>query len=187
MEGDVSSASYFFLAAVLCGGRVRVLNINPSTRQGDIGVLAIMESLGCTVTRGDRWIDVEGNPLQSGDLAIDMGHLPDMVPTIAILAAFRKGRTQITNAAHLRLKESNRIESVLTELRRIGCTAEETADGMIIEGGSTLNGAEIETYNDHRIAMSFAIAGLVVPGMAIKNPHCVAKSFPGFWEELKKF
>ncbi len=186
IEGDVSSASYFFLAAALCRGKVRVLNVNPATHQGDIGALTIMESFGCTAVRGDRWIEVEGKPMQSGDLVIDMGNLPDMVPTIAVLAAFRKGRTQITNAAHLRLKESNRIESVLTELRRIGCPVEETADGMIIDGGGPLHGAEIETYNDHRIAMSFAIAGLAVPGMVIRNPRCVGKSFPGFWEELDR-
>ena len=129
---------------------------------------------------------IKGCALHTSDVSINMGNMPDMVPTVAVLAAFRPGRTQITNAAHLRLKESNRIEAVVNELRKIGATAEETADGLIVKGGGVLHGAEIETYNDHRIAMSFAVAGLVLPGMRIRNKDCVAKSFPGFWEELGK-
>ena len=186
VEGDVSSASYFMLAAALCGGTVQILNVNRKTKQGDIGMLHLMESLGCSVTSGPQWIELSGHALHPGDLVIDMKDMPDMVPTLAVLAAFRPGRTQITNAAHLRLKESNRIEALVNELRRIGVPAEETPDGLAIEGGKDLHGAEIETYDDHRIAMSFAIAGLKVPGIKIRNRNCVAKSFPGFWEELGK-
>jgi 3-phosphoshikimate 1-carboxyvinyltransferase len=111
--------------------------------------------------------------------------MPDMAPTLAVLSAFRPGRTVITNVSHLRFKESDRIAALVNELNRIGVTARETDDGLIIEGGKP-HSAEIETYNDHRIAMSFAMAGLAIPGMRIKNRQCVDKSFPGFWDELKK-
>jgi 3-phosphoshikimate 1-carboxyvinyltransferase len=114
-----------------------------------------------------------------------MEDVPDMVPTMAVLAAMRPGRTLICNVAHLRIKESNRLEALVTELTKTGIRAEETGDGLVITGG-TPRGAEIETYNDHRIAMSFAVLGLRAPGMRIRNPGCVGKSFPGFWDELEK-
>ena len=114
-----------------------------------------------------------------------MGNMPDMVPTLAVLAAFRQGQTIITNVSHLRVKESDRIAALVNELKRIGVAAKETADGLIIDGGKP-HGACIETYNDHRIAMSFAMAGLAVPGIRIKDRHCVGKSFPGFWDELSR-
>lgn len=185
VEGDASSASYFFLAAALCRGRVRVMNINPNSLQGDIKLLGIMESLGCSVVRGDTWVEVVGESLHEGDIRFDMGNIPDMVPTLAVLSAFRKGLTTITNVSHLRIKESDRIAALVNELNRIGVIAKEQDDGLYIIGGKP-HGADIETYNDHRIAMSFAIAGLVIPGMKIKDRLCVRKSFPGFWNELKK-
>jgi 3-phosphoshikimate 1-carboxyvinyltransferase len=185
VEGDASSASYFFLAAALCRGRIRVMNVKSDSLQGDIELLDIMESLGCSVVRGDTWVDVIGERLNEGDVVIDMGNMPDMVPTLAVLAAFRTGQTTITNVAHLRIKESDRIAALVNELNRIGVTAREKEDGLVIRGGKP-HGADIETYNDHRIAMSFAIAGLAVPGIRIKDRHCVRKSFPGFWDELKR-
>lgn len=185
VEGDASSASYFFLAAALCGGRVRVENINPRTLQGDIGFLDILENLGCRVLRGDHVIEVQGGTLKTGESVFAMGDMPDMVPTLAVLAAVRPGRTVIRNAAHLRLKESDRLAAPVAELRRIGIEAAEKEDGLVIEGGNP-HGTVIETYNDHRMAMSFAVLGLVVPGMRIKNRDCVNKSFPGFWKELDK-
>jgi 3-phosphoshikimate 1-carboxyvinyltransferase len=185
IEGDCSSASYFFLAAALCKGRVRVRHINPRTLQGDIGILPVMERLGCTVIRGADWVEVKGGKLASGDYTFDLGSMPDMVPTLAVLAAMRPGRTVITNCAHLRLKESNRLQALATELSKTGVKAEETEDGLVIEGDSP-RGVEIETYNDHRIAMSFAVLGLAIPGIKIQDETCVDKSFPGFWEELRK-
>ena len=185
VESDASSASYFFLAAALCGGRVRVVNMNPRTLQGDIGFLRILEDLGCAVSTGDSWVEVTGKALRSGECSFDMGDIPDMVPTLAVLAAVRPGRTVVRNAAHLRIKESNRLEALVEELRKVGVQAGETEDGMVIEGGRP-RGAEIETYNDHRIAMSFAMLGLVVRGIRIRDKECVQKSFSGFWEEMKK-
>jgi 3-phosphoshikimate 1-carboxyvinyltransferase len=185
IEGDASSASYFFLAAALCRGSIRVENISVDSLQGDMGFLDIMEASGCSVVRGDSWVEVVGGSLRMGEWVLDMGRMPDMVPTLAVLSAFRPGNTVITHVPHLRFKESDRITALVSELNRIGVRAKETDDGLIIEGGKPY-GAEIETYNDHRIAMSFAVAGLVIPGMRIRNRYCVEKSFPGFWDELKK-
>jgi 3-phosphoshikimate 1-carboxyvinyltransferase len=185
IEGDCSSASYFFLAAALCKGTVRVEHINPRTLQGDIGLLPIMEELGCRVARGEDWVEVTGGTLAEGEYTYDMGEMPDMVPTLAALAAVRPGRTVITNCPHLRIKESDRLAALATELKKMGVAVYEQEDGLIIEGGSP-HGAEIETYNDHRIAMTFACLGLAIPGIRIKDAECVYKSFPGFWDELKK-
>ncbi|MBN1662399.1 MAG: 3-phosphoshikimate 1-carboxyvinyltransferase [Deltaproteobacteria bacterium] len=185
IEGDASSASYFILAAALTRRRIKILNVNPESLQGDMKFVDIIEKLGCTVTRGDEWIEVEGKPLAEGNCIFPMADMPDMVPTLAVLAAFRKGQTVITDSAHLRIKESDRLTAVVSELCRVGIAAEETADGMIIQGGIP-HGAVIETYSDHRIAMSFAVAGLVAPGIEIADRECVGKSFPGFWDELKK-
>ena len=185
IEGDVSSASYFFLAAALVRGRVRVQDINPQTLQGDIKVLPIMERLGCTVTRGGHWVEVVGGDLTPGECIIDLGDMPDMVPTLSVLGAIRPGRTVIEKVSHLRTKESNRLKALVTELRKTGVKADERDDGLVIDGDRP-HGAEIETYNDHRIAMSFAILGLRTPGIVIKDQGCVNKSFPGFWEEMKK-
>lgn len=185
VEGDLSSASYFFLAAALCGGTVRVANTNFWTHQGDVRFLRYLKELGCSVAATDQWIEVSGGRLAAGDFTASMEDSPDMVPTMAVLAAIRPGRTFIRNVPHLRLKESNRLAALASELERTGIRVEELEDGLVITGGSP-RGAEIETYNDHRIAMSFAVLGLVAPGMRIRNPGCVGKSFPGFWSELDK-
>ena len=161
------------------------MNTNFWTHQGDVRFLRHLKELGCGVTATDRWIEVSGGKLAGGDFTASMEDLPDMVPTLAVLGAVRPGRTIIRNVAHLRIKESNRLEALVRELTKTGIRAEELEDGIVITGG-TPRGAEIETYNDHRIAMSFAVLGLVVPGMRIRNPGCVRKSFPGFWEELNK-
>jgi len=185
VEGDASSASYFFLAAALLKKVIRISCISRASKQGDIRLLYILEELGCKVLSGVDWVEVAGRDLIEGDFVFDLNDMPDMVPTLAVLAAFRKGQTIITNVAHLRIKESNRLAAMVTELKRIGIEAEELPDGLIIKGGKPL-AASIQTYNDHRIAMSFAIAGLVVPGIEISDKKCVDKSFPGFWKELKK-
>lgn len=186
IDGDASSASYFFLAAAVGKGRAVVENWNPRTSQGDRDFLALLATLGCLVEEGKHEAVVTGRDLKAGDLSFDMGAMPDLVPTLAVLSAFRKGRTEIGNVAHLRIKESNRILALVNELRKIGVAAEERPDGLVVHGG-TPRGAEIETYGDHRIAMSFAVAGLVTGGMRIRNPGCVGKSFPRFWEELEKW
>jgi 3-phosphoshikimate 1-carboxyvinyltransferase len=185
VEGDASSASYFFLAAALLKKPIRVNGISRESKQGDIRLLNILEELGCKVKSSENWIEVAGTDLACGNFTFDLNDMPDMVPTLALLSAFRQGQTVISNVPHLRIKESNRLAALVTELNRIGIEARETPDGLIIQGGVPLP-AKIETYNDHRMAMSFAIAGLVVSGIEISDKKCVDKSFPQFWQELKK-
>jgi len=185
IEGDASSASYFALAAALSGGKVTIDNVPLRTRQGDIAFLKLLEELDCRVAVRGNGVAVTGGPLPAGTRRWDLKDMPDMVPTLAVLAARRSGRTIIANVAHLRLKESDRLAALATELRKMGVPVAEAPDSLAIDGGSP-HGAEIDTYNDHRIAMSFAVLGLVVPGVRIRNPRCVDKSFPGFWRELGK-
>lgn len=183
IEGDASNASYFFSAAAVCRGRVKVKGLNPGTLQGDIGFLKILESMGCRVTRGKDWIEVLGGELHG--IEMDMNEMPDLVPTLAVTAAFAQGNTVIQNIRHLRFKESDRLHALAVELSKMGIRFREGEDWLEIEGGKP-HGAEIETYDDHRMAMSFAIAGLVIPGVKIKGERCVDKSFPGFWETLQE-
>jgi 3-phosphoshikimate 1-carboxyvinyltransferase len=185
VEGDASSASYFFLAAALLRKTIRVAGINRQSKQGDVRLLNVLEELGCIVRSEENWVDITGSDLVKGDLTFDLNDMPDMVPTLAVLSAFRKGQTIINNVAHLRIKESNRLAAMVTELNRVGIEAREMPDGLMIQGGK-LRPAKIETYNDHRMAMSFAIAGLLERGIEISDKKCVDKSFPTFWEELKK-
>jgi len=179
IEGDISHASYFFSAAAVTEGRVRAERFSSASLQGDAGFLNILEKMGCVVLRGEGWTEVRGGELHG--IEVDMNEMPDLVPTLAVTAAFARGQTLIQNIGHLRLKESDRIAVLTTELRRMGIRVEEGEDWLKIEGGKG-HGAEIEPHDDHRIAMSFAIAGLVIPGIKIKEPQCVKKSFPDFWE-----
>jgi 3-phosphoshikimate 1-carboxyvinyltransferase len=179
VEGDASSASYFLGAAAITGGCVTLTNLNPGSCQGDSGFIKVLEQMGCLVELSPAGVLLQGRPLRATN--IDMAHMPDLVPTLAVVAAFAPGETVITGVAHLRHKESDRLAAVAAELSKMGIVVQETKDGLIIQGGSP-HGAVIETYNDHRIAMSFALAGLKIPGMIITNPDCVAKSFPEFWE-----
>lgn len=185
VEGDASSASYFFLAAALLKRPIRVMGVNRASCQGDIRLLEILEKLGCRVESQEDWVEVTGNNLSQGDFIFDLNDMPDMVPTLAVLAAFRRGKTTIANVEHLRIKESNRLAAMTSELKRAGIKAKETSDGLMITGGE-MKPADIQTYNDHRIAMSFAVASLVSPGIEIADKKCVDKSFPQFWEELAK-
>lgn len=185
VEGDASSASYFFLAAALLKKTIRVEGISRKSKQGDIRLLEVLEELGCEVKSEQSWVEVTGNNLAQGDFTFDLNDMPDMVPTLAMLAAFRKGQTVISNVAHLRIKESNRLAALVTELNRTGIEAQEMPEGLVIQGGK-MRPAKIETYNDHRMAMSFAIAGLAVQGIEIGDKKCVDKSFPEFWKELEK-
>lgn len=181
IEGDVSSASYFWGAAAITGGTVITENIRPlTTIQGDIAFLDILERMGCSVSRSDASVIVKGGRLRG--IETDMGSMPDVVPTLAAIALFAEGKTVIRNVHHLRYKESDRIKDLASELRRISGQIEELEDGLIIHGGHGLSGAEINPHKDHRLAMSLAIVGLNIPGIKIKDEHCVDKSFPSFWE-----
>ncbi|MFH1216796.1 MAG: 3-phosphoshikimate 1-carboxyvinyltransferase [Pseudomonadota bacterium] len=187
VEGDASSASYFFAAAAVTGGTVTVANVRKPdiSLQGDTALVKMLEQMGCSVNYKNG-ITLTG-PKELRGIEVDMGDCPDVAPTLAIVAARAKGRTVIKNIAHLRIKECDRINAVATELTKMGARVEEKEDALIIEGiqaDAPMHGAEIETYNDHRIAMCFGVAGLVVPGVTITNEKCVAKSFPDFWKRF---
>jgi 3-phosphoshikimate 1-carboxyvinyltransferase len=183
IEGDASNASYFFAAAAITKGRMRVENLRPNSIQGDAGFLAILEKMGCDVLRGEDWAEVLGRELHG--IEVDMNAMPDLVPSLAITAAFARGETVIHNIGHLRLKESDRIKALALELSKMGIRIKEGKDWLEVTGGKA-HGAEIETHDDHRLAMSFAIAGLAIPGIKIKGEECVNKSFPQFWETLQR-
>ncbi|MCL6621454.1 MAG: 3-phosphoshikimate 1-carboxyvinyltransferase [Syntrophobacterales bacterium] len=179
VEGDASSAAYFWAAAAVTGGRVTVANLSVDSTQGDIDFLSVLARMGCHIESSPAGLTVAGGPLHG--ITVDMSAMPDQVPTLAVVAAFAQGETVMTGVGHLRHKESDRLAAVATELRKMGGEVEETGDGLLIRGGRPLTGAVIHTYDDHRIAMSFAVAGLSVPGVVIEDPGCVAKSFPEFW------
>ena len=185
IEGDASSASYFWAAAAVTEGQVVTKNIAATdSNQGDMAFLDILEKMGCKVKRDTRQVTVQGAPLKALDL--DMSAMPDMVPTLAAVALFAKGKTVIRNVAHLRIKESDRINAVVQEWRKLGAQNEELPDGLLIQGAIPLHGAVVDPHNDHRLAMSLAVIGLRVPGMMIRDETCVTKSFPNFWELWEK-
>jgi len=181
IDGDVTNASYFWAAAAVTGGTVATENIYPLTsKQGDKDFLHILEDMGCRVKRERDRVVVRGEILSGID--VDMGTMPDIVPTLAAIALFAKGRTAIRNVSHLRHKESNRLWAIAAEWARLGGRVTELDDGIIIYGGEKLSGTVVDPHNDHRLAMSLAVVGLRVPGIRIKNERCVNKSFPRFWE-----
>ncbi len=186
VEGDASGASYFWAAAAVTGGRVLVSNIPPRPLQGDAAFPDILAEMGCGVERTREGTAVTG-PGDKGlnSLEISMASWPDVVPTLAVVAAFARGKTIIRDVAHLRVKETDRLKAVASELTRMGAGVEELDDGLIIHGGRPLHGAKIRTYEDHRMAMAFAVAGLMVPDVIIEDPDCVRKSFPDFWSRWR--
>ncbi|MET9854435.1 3-phosphoshikimate 1-carboxyvinyltransferase [Streptomyces sp. NPDC006450] len=181
VEPDASGLSYFIAAAAILGGRVTIPGIGSTSHQGDVGLAEVLGRMGAHVEITENSITVKGGELHG--IEVDMDAMPDVVPSLAAVAAFAQGKTHITNIASLRVKECDRIAAVTTELRKMGITVDEYDDAMTIHGG-TPHGAVIDTYDDHRIAMTFAIIGLRTPGVVINDPGCVAKSFPAFWNTL---
>lgn len=186
VEGDCSSASYFWAAAALKGGEVYTYPISPSSSQGDCRLLDVLKEMGCRVEWDDNGVRIQGTgSLKPVDL--DMNKMPDMVPTLAVLAACASGQSRIRNVAHLRVKESDRLSVVAKELSKFGVPVEELSDGLVIEGGKILTPKEaIEAHDDHRIAMAFALLGLCIEGVEINGAEAVAKSFPTFWEAFER-
>jgi 3-phosphoshikimate 1-carboxyvinyltransferase len=179
VEPDLSNAGYFWAAGAITGKEIGVDNISKKSLQGDLKQIHILEKMGCLLNIRENHLSVRGNTLKGVD--VDMSDTPDAVPAIAVVAAFAKGKTRISNIGHLRIKECDRIEAVSSQLTKMGIAVIQGDDWLEIEGG-TPKGALIETFNDHRIAMAFSVAGLRVEGMEIENPSCVEKSFPGFWQ-----
>ena len=180
VETDASQAAYFWAAAAIAKGSVLVRDISLDTCQGDIVFAKLLASMGCEVVETETGVMVS---CRGGlkPLDADLGQAPDIVPTLAVVAAYATGTSVIRNVAHLQYKESNRIEAVINELAKLGIKARFDGQDLYVAGGRP-HGGSIQTYNDHRIAMSFAVAGLGTEGVVINDPQCVAKSFPGFWE-----
>ena len=179
VEADCSQAAYFWGAAAIGGADIKVMGVNADSVQGDIRFVNLLQRMGCRVFKDSDGIRVAGGSLCA--IEADLADMPDQVPMLAVVAAFARGTTIIKNVAHLKSKESDRLTATVTELKKMGIDAECTADALVVRGGKP-KGAIIETYNDHRIAMSFATAGLKVPGVCIQNESCVKKSFPAFWQ-----
>jgi 3-phosphoshikimate 1-carboxyvinyltransferase len=186
VEADWSNASYFLGAGAIGPKPVRVSGLRLDSLQGDRVILDILEAMGAEVLWDGSLLTI--SPAGLRGLELDMGPCPDLVPTVAVCAALGQGRTVIRNVAHLRLKESDRLEACAVELKKIGAKVETLADGLAIEPGPSPEGKrfELSTYDDHRMAMSLSLLGLVGAEVVLDNPGCVAKSFPGFWEQRKK-
>ena len=198
VEGDWSGASYFLAAGALGRRAVRVQGLRAASLQGDRAMLDILRKMGARLEVEPDAVTVY--PSEMHGVALDMGSCPDLVPTVAVLAAFAKGSTRISNVAHLRIKESDRINAPATELAKTGVTVDELSDGMLVNGMGGLaghrrnkpdsprlpEGATLSAHNDHRMAMSLALLGLRVPGLRVRerldDPTVVRKSFPRFWD-----
>lgn len=191
IEPDASAASYFVAAAAITGGSATIEGLSRRSMQGDVGLCDALERMGCRVTWQEAAGAVESDAVTvSGRAArgidVDMNAISDTVPTLAVVALFADSETTIRNVAHIRDKETDRIGDLVRELHRLGADVTEHADGLTIRP-ARLSGTGVRTYDDHRMAMSLALAGLRVPGVQIHDPGCVGKTFPGYWTSLGRF
>jgi len=182
VEGDASSASYFLAGAALSGGPVRVQGVGRASVQGDIRFADVLAQMGAKVTWGEDWIEVQRGSLKGLD--IDLNHIPDAAMTIAVLALFAEGPTRIRNVASWRVKETDRLSAMATELRKVGAQVEETADSLTVIPPVEFHHASIATYQDHRMAMCFSLVALGGYPVTILDPACVSKTFPDYFEKF---
>ena len=182
VEGDASSATYFLAAAAIRGGTVRVYGVGANSVQGDVGLANVLEQMGAAVSRGPDWIEVSRGDLRGVDL--DLNHIPDAAMTVATTALFAQGKTAIRNVANWRVKETDRLAAMATELRKVGAEVYEGDDYLEITPPAGIKPATIDTYNDHRMAMSFSLAALGDAAITINDPDCVSKTFPEYFEQL---
>ena len=185
VEGDYSSASYWFAAAAATGGTMRVRGLAVPTAQGDSAFVDILAAMGCEIEVSPDEITVKG-PQELRGGTFDCNATPDIVPTLAAIAPLAASPVEIVNVANLRVKESDRLATVTSELRRLGATVEERPDSLLIQPGWNAEPASIQTHNDHRIAMAFAIAGLARGNVTIEQEQVVSKSYPRFWRTLEE-
>jgi len=184
VPGDFSSAAFLLAAAAVTSSRVTVNRLEYQTAQGDRAILGVLEEMGASVKIGDDSVDVEGGQLVGVD--IDAKDIPDLVPVCAVLACYAEGRSEIYNAKRLRYKESDRLDSVSTELKKMGADVIVNEDGLTINGVCSLQGATVDPHNDHRIAMACAVAALGAKGETkIQNVECINKSYPQFFSDLR--
>ena len=184
VEGDASSASYFLAAGAIKGGTIRVTGVGKDSVQGDIRFAEVLEKMGAKVTWHEEYIEVSGAHLKSVDM--DMNHIPDAAMTIATTALFAEGTTCIRNIYNWRVKETDRLHAMATELKKVGAGVEEGDDYICITPPTSLNHAQIDTYNDHRIAMCFSLVALSDTPVTINDPGCTAKTFPDYFERFKR-
>jgi len=182
IEPDASSASYFFAAAAASGGRVSVANLTLRSLQGDVEFVRVLERMGAAVEERNGALIVTG-PKQLRGIDIDMNAISDTAPTLAAIASRADGPVRITGVEHMRWKETDRITAMTTELRKMGARVDEASDGMTIYPGPLVR-AKVATYDDHRMAMSLAIAGLLNDGVIVEDPACTSKTFETFWDVL---
>lgn len=185
VEPDASAASYFFAAAAICGGRVRVDGLGTRSLQGDRGLAHILQKMGCRVVEGEGFTEVHGP--ENGQLKgveVDMADLSDVAQTLAVVAPFASTPTRVTGIGFIRKKETDRVGAVVCELKRLGVHAEEEADGFVVYPSQVQPGS-VRTYDDHRMAMSFALLGLRAQGVVIEDPGCVSKTFPNYFDVLE--
>ncbi|MBI5832360.1 MAG: 3-phosphoshikimate 1-carboxyvinyltransferase [Armatimonadetes bacterium] len=182
IEPDASGASYFLGAAAVTGGCITVRGLHRNSRQGDVAFADVLGQMGCTVTDSPDGLTVQG-PAQLRGVSVDMNAVSDTALTLAAIAPFASTPTEIRGIEHARRQECDRVAAVATELARLGVRVEERPDGWRIEPGQPTGGS-VETYDDHRMAMSFALIGLKTPGIQIRNPECVRKTFPSFWHRF---
>lgn len=183
VEGDASSASYFLAAGAIKGGSVTVTGVGSASVQGDIRFAEVLEAMGATVSYAPNSITVTGAPLTAVDM--DMNHIPDAAMTIATTALFAKGTTAIRNIYNWRVKETDRLFAMATELRKVGATVVEGHDFIEITPPAHLTHAQIDTYDDHRVAMCFSLVALSDTAVTINDPKCTAKTFPDYFVRLK--
>lgn len=184
VEGDWSQAAFFLVAGAI-GGNITVNGLDMNSTQGDKEIVNVIRNFGGNITVDDNEIRCFGGELKGTE--IDASDIPDLVPIIAVLAAFAKGKTVIKGAERLRYKESDRIESVVQNLKLLGAQVQETTDGMIINGGKKLNSAKLKGFNDHRIVMAFSVAGLYIDGaVEIDDAESINKSYPSFFEDYNR-
>lgn len=183
VEGDASSASYFLAAGAIKGGKIKVNGVGTASVQGDAKFAEVLEQMGAKVTWSEEYIEVESaEQLQAVD--VDLNHIPDAAMTIATTALFAKGTTAIRNIYNWRVKETDRLSAMATELRKVGATVEEGEDYIVVEPPAQLTHAAIDTYNDHRIAMCFSLVALSDIPVTINDPKCTAKTFPTYFDVL---
>jgi len=182
VEPDASAASYFLAAAAVTGGRVRISGLGTGSPQGDLRFAEVLGKMGCEVELGTDFVEVRG-PERLQGVDVDMGAFSDTMITLSAIAPFAEGPTTIRNVAHIRDQETDRIAAVATELRRLGIGVEEGSDSLRITPGP-VRPASVRTYDDHRMAMAFAITGLVASGIRIREPGCVTKTFPDYFQRL---
>lgn len=186
IEPDASSAGYFLAAAAICGGRLRVDGLGRDSCQGDLGMVDILRQMGCTCRLEKDYVEAERAPATAlhGAMEFDLGAMPDIAPTVAVLGLFADGPIGIRNVAHLEHKESRRLTVLASGLRRLGAEVVAHKDGLTVHPPPEITPAELDPQGDHRMAMAFSLAGLATEGVSIRNAACVSKSFPGYFEVL---